>query len=131
MTALEKTPKPSNERIRLAITTPSEVSANARIAMSPSALMTSANVSGTSAKRARISTRQPCRTATVVPPSTLPSSTVVRDSGETSTSRKKPNSRSQITEIADCTEVYITLSVTTAGKMNCRYVKGTTNVASP
>ena len=43
-----------------------------------------------------------------------------RDIGETSTSRRKPNSRSQITETADWTEVYMMLSATTAGKMNCR-----------
>jgi len=59
MTALEKTPKPSKLLMRLAITTPSEVSAKASIAISPSAFSTWSQVSGTSAKRARSSTRQP------------------------------------------------------------------------
>ena len=45
---------------------------------------------------------------------------MARDIGETSTSRRKPNSRSQITDTADCTEVYMMLSAITAGKMNCR-----------
>ena len=58
--------------------------------------------------------------ATVAPPSTLPSRIVQRGSGETSTSRRKPNWRSQITDTADCTDVYMMLSAITAGKMNCR-----------
>ena len=54
----------------------------------------------------------------VVPPKILPSSAAQRGSGDTSTSRRKPNSRSQITDTADCTEVYMMLRTTIAGKMN-------------
>ena len=43
---------------------------------------------------------------------------VVRDSGDTRISRRKPNSRSQMVDTADCTEVYMMLSAITAGKMN-------------
>ncbi len=73
-----------------------------------------------SANWASTSTRQPWNNATVAPPSTLPSRMVARGSGDTSTSRRKPNWRSQITDTADCTEVYMMFSAITAGKMNCR-----------
>ena len=58
--------------------------------------------------------------ATVVPPRILPSRMVKRGSGDTRISRRKPNSRSQMVDTADCTEVYMMLSAITAGKMNCR-----------
>ena len=57
--------------------------------------------------------------ATVVPPRILPNRIAARGIGETSTSRRKPNSRSQMTETADCTEVYMMLSAITAGNRNC------------
>ncbi|WP_421951409.1 hypothetical protein [Pelagibacterium sp.] len=44
-------------------------------------------------------------TAVVAPPRTLPSRIMLRDIGETSTSRRNPNSRSQISETADWIEV--------------------------
>jgi hypothetical protein len=78
----------------------------------------------TFAKRASERTMAPCAMATVVPPRTLPSSTPQRGNGDTRTSRRKPNSRSQITDTADCTEVYSMFSAITAGKMNWRYVYG-------
>ncbi len=80
----------------------------------------SSGVSVTSAKRASASTSEPWNIATVVPPRILPSRMVARGKGDTRISRRKPNSRSQIVDTADCTEVYMMLSMITAGKMNCR-----------
>jgi hypothetical protein len=61
----------------------------------------------------------------------LPSRIELRDIGDTKISRRNPNSRSQITDTADCTEVYIMLSMTTAGKRNWIYVNGTTKRTVP
>ncbi len=60
----------------------------------------------------------------------LPDSAAPRDIGDTCGSRRKPNSRSQITETADCAGVYLMFGATTAGKMHCRQVNGTTYVTS-
>jgi len=107
-------------RTRLAMTTPSEVRPNASRNIQASPVSVPHGVSVTSAKRASTSTRQPWNSATVAPPKTLPCRMVVRDSGDTKISRRNPNSRSQIVDTADCTEVYMMLSTMTAGKMNCR-----------
>ena len=58
--------------------------------------------------------------ATVAPPSTLPSRISQRGMGDTSTSRRNPNSRSQITDTANWIEVYMMLRTMTAGNRNCR-----------
>ena len=102
---MENTPKPSKLRTRLAITTPSEQSPKASRNISPSPCRMSAGMSVISAKRASASTSEPWNMATVVPPRIFPSSTVARGSGDTRISRRKPNSRSQIVDTADCTEV--------------------------
>ncbi len=105
MTAFENTPNPSKLRMWLAMITPKEVMANDNRNIRPRPWRTSVHARLTSAKRASASTNDPCTIATVAPPKTLPKRIKARGIGETRISRRKPNSRSQITETADWTDV--------------------------
>jgi len=92
--------KPCSDFMLDASATPNEESPNASTAASGISSMTVRALIFTPTKGARTSRIRPWIMAWVVPPSALPIATADRSIGATSTSFRKPNSRSQTIDIA-------------------------------
>ncbi len=111
--------KPIIDSIRAATATPTEVRAKDRQKISPISSSTASGVRRTPTSGASTSRTSPCTVAWVAPPSAFPIATAERSMGATSTSRRKPNSRSQTIDMALNTEVKRTAMPMIPGYMNC------------
>ena len=87
------------------------------ISSSPTTIGTDHHTPTSGARASRIAD---CTVATVAPPRILPAATAQRGAGETSTSFKKPNSRSQMIDMAEKIDVNRTLMPMMPGYMKRR-----------
>jgi hypothetical protein len=111
---------PSSVRCRAAMARPNAVAIDASSSINPMISMIVPSGSRIPISGANTSRTTPCSIEIVVPPATLPSATAVRDTGATSTSLRKPNSRSHTTEMAERIAVNSTAMHRMPGNMNWR-----------
>ena len=104
--------------MREAMNKPIEVRDRARTIINPTSIKPLATDIWTSAKGMNTSIIRPCAEAMVAPPVALPTATAVRLMGATSTSLRKPNSRSNTTVIPDMMEPSTTTIQMMPGYMN-------------
>ena len=103
--------------IREPSSSPSEVSDRDSTSISPTSMKPLPTEISTSAKGMNTSISSPWKMAMVAPPSALPTATEVRLMGATSTSLRKPNSRSNTTVTPDITEPKMTTMAMMPGYM--------------
>ena len=108
--------KPCVDSIRQAIENPSDVKPSDASSISPVTCISFQAVNSTGNVNASSKNSQPCMTASIAPPATLPSTIDQRGSGATSTDCRNPSRRSSISEMVEKMAVNSRINTNVPGK---------------